>query len=389
MNAVMTGKIKCLEDIAFEVAYREIVFNLLLCPEHVSHKAEQAAESFCHGVPSSSFLALNVTSKSIRKFVRERLEFILVGTMSDTIREKLFQRFNNDLHSRHSEWVSSPDTNTERPDAWVFLDCVLDETFTNLDISTLPPNLFEKGHKLFKTIASRAPFLTTLEINFESTGEISLKMLTALTNCLSSLKHLKDLSLKQLMPSSFPNGDYKQFLIHLGSSCSQLTSLCLSSFDFTCDEEHLLAVILGGRFPTIPDSAKKKLWGTDWSNLHKIQIFKDHLTPICSSLKKLEPTYPTSEKNCYCKGYGYTSRAVSSMAFILRHLPKLRENVYREDSCDCLEYNAIQLLYQIRPENKLQKKSKKIEEMFLAEDLNKTVKWTFNQPFSGILKHFI
>ena len=77
------------------------------------------------------------------------------------------------------------------------------------------------------------------------------------------------------------------------------------------------------------------------------------------------------------------------MAFILRHLPKLRENVYREDSCDCLEYNAIQLLYQIRPENKLQKKSKKIEEMFLAEDLNKTIKWTFNQPFSGILKHFI
>ena len=33
-------KVKRLEDIALEVSYREIVTNLFLCSEHVSHKAE-------------------------------------------------------------------------------------------------------------------------------------------------------------------------------------------------------------------------------------------------------------------------------------------------------------------------------------------------------------
>ena len=382
MNLVMARHLKGLECLAFEVAYQEIIFNLLLCPEHVTYKSK-ATESFCNGVPRSSILSLNLTSKSVRKFVRERLDFILIGSMSESIREKLVEQLNDDLFSIHTDWLGDSPATFERPDAWVFLDCVLDETFTNLDLFSLPPTNVGKSHKLFKTIASRAPFLTTLDMDFESTGELSLKMQTAFTKCLSSLKHLTDLTLKQLKSSSFPNGDCKQFLSDLGSSCPHLTSLSLPSFCF--DEENLLVLILGERAATIPDSAKGKLWGTDWSHLHKLQIAKENLTPICSSLKKLELKFPTSETKCFCKGFGYTSRAVSSMAFVLRHIQQFEENVCDGYVCSCLVHNANQLLYQIRPENKLQAEFKKIEETFQVDDehLNKTVNWTFNQPFSG------
>ena len=114
------------EDIALEVAYREIVTNLLLCPEHVSHKAK-STDSFCHVIPLSSFISLNVTSKSIIKFVRDRIDQKLVGTMSDSTRRKLIETYLQDLHGSHN--IFTVDKNTimlERPDVWVFLDCVLD-----------------------------------------------------------------------------------------------------------------------------------------------------------------------------------------------------------------------------------------------------------------------
>ena len=187
---------KRLEDLAFEVAYQEIISNLLLCPDHVSHKAN-TIESFCHRVSRSSFLSLNlpkVTSKSIREFVRDRLNLFLVGTMSDTIRQRLIEKFFQEIgiiHDRYGDYEFS-----ERPDAWVFLDCVLDETFKALHISSLPSNNFGEGHKLFKTIASRAPSITSLEINFHYTGEMSLEMQTAFIDCLKSVEHLTDLKLE-------------------------------------------------------------------------------------------------------------------------------------------------------------------------------------------------
>ena len=54
------------------------------------------------------------------------------------------------------------------------------------------------------------------------------------------------------------------------------------------DEDCFLALFLGERAATIPESAKGRLWGTDWSNLHKVQITKEHLTPLCSSLERLD-----------------------------------------------------------------------------------------------------
>ena len=112
--------IKRLEDIALEVAYREIESNLLLCPEHVSHKAEVTA-SLCHVLPSSSFISLNVTSKSIIKFVKDRIDQQkLVGTMSYATCRKLIEIYLEDMERIH---YSKSNISEEKPDVWVFLDC--------------------------------------------------------------------------------------------------------------------------------------------------------------------------------------------------------------------------------------------------------------------------
>lgn len=166
------------------------------------------------------------------------------------------------------------------------------------------------------------------------------------------------------------------------------------------DEDCFLALFLGERATTIPESAKERLWGTDWSNLHKVQIAKEHLTPLCSSLERLDfEDLGDEERNFFNKDgtrrenivRPYTSRAISSTAFILRHLPKLRIiDQELADYQDGLLYKAIRLL---SPGSKLvPEKSEEVEELFqtngelsnTASSSSHDVKWTFNAPFSGI-----
>ena len=98
-------------------------------------------------LPSSSFISLNVTSKSIIKFVKDRIDQKLVGTMSDATRRKLIEIYLEDLERIH---CGISKISEEYPDVWVFFDCLLDETFTDLDLHILPSNLLGKGHKLFE-----------------------------------------------------------------------------------------------------------------------------------------------------------------------------------------------------------------------------------------------
>lgn len=383
-------KVKRLEGMALKLAYREIVTNLLLCPEHVSHKAK-ATDSFCRVIPSSSYISLNITSKGIIKFVKDRIDQKLVGTMSDGTRRKLIDMYQEDLQSSHGGSFSSRKNSVmlERPDVWVFLDCVLDETFTELDLTILPPNLLGRGHKLFKTIACRAPYLKDLEIDFDCTEELSEKMQTAFIDCLSSLKNLTNLTLRNV--ESFLTGAAKtKFLTSLGNSCPHLTHLNLLFLE--CDEEDLLSLFLGERTELIPESTKQKLWGEDWNNLYKIQIPREYLTPICSSLQQLELWYSSENgKPCFCVAEeGFSTKAISCMAFILRHLSNLNKNVINVfDCCECLEFNAIDLLYKLSLTNSIQAELRE-EENFHAtgnlDDCSKFLnfKWTFNSPFSGI-----
>ena len=379
---------KRLENIAFDVAYRDIIYNLLLSPEHVSQKPS-IASSFSYGVSCSSILSLHVTSKSIIEFVRDHLDQKLIGTMSDTIRKRLIIKFFLDLNKRRDESKLTP----EMPDAWAFFDCVLDESITALDLPTCEPN-FGTDPKLFEVIAHRAPHLTYLFIDFECSEQMCFFVQKAFTNCLFSLKHLNKLYLMDFSCHLSP-AEYISFLSHLGNSCPQLTYLYLTSDRF--EEEHILALVLGERAYIIPKSAKKRMWGADWSNMHSIQISKEYLTPICFSLKELDVWYPTEdEKGCDdCGGEKLTSNALSSAAFVLRHLPNLEEVVSVNDFCGCLDYKALKLLHQ--PMALCQSRSglwrrecREYEEAYqftgdLYNPLSSShdLKLTFNSSFSG------
>ena len=83
----MNGSVKAnfvprLEHLAFEKSFKEIVSNLILCPEH-----RPEGKRF-DWASSSSFLSTNplCSSQNMINFVKGHLDQILIGTMNDEIR---------------------------------------------------------------------------------------------------------------------------------------------------------------------------------------------------------------------------------------------------------------------------------------------------------------
>jgi len=219
---------------------------------------------FSFGVSCSSLISLNCfTSTSIIKFVKDRLEEKLIGgtTMSDSIRTKLIQKFV--LHSHQSK--------LELPDAWAFLNCVLDESCTTLEIPNQHQPHLGTDAKVFEAVSLQSPLLTSLTVNFQITGKgTSLVVQSALEKCLISLQHLTSLSLNiGTNSSAISNHSYISLLSHLGNCCPQLADLFLlrELEEEEEEEEHILALFLGQRASLIPSAAKQKMWGNDWSNM--------------------------------------------------------------------------------------------------------------------------
>ena len=109
-------RVKRLEDMAFGVSYREILANLAICPDH---RPENSRNLFSY----SSLLSTNhfFTSTNVMQYVRNKLSMNLVGTYSDEVRRKFLKEFNNYL------------SDDEKIEPWVFYDCVLEESFSELE----------------------------------------------------------------------------------------------------------------------------------------------------------------------------------------------------------------------------------------------------------------
>ena len=71
-----------LEELAFQVSYKEVIGNLILCPENRPESKRLDWATF------SSFLTTipTLTFSNIRDLVRGRLDQHLVGIVSDTVR---------------------------------------------------------------------------------------------------------------------------------------------------------------------------------------------------------------------------------------------------------------------------------------------------------------
>jgi len=71
-----------LEDLAFEMSYKEIMSNLILCYEHRPEGKRFQWLPFSSIVSTSEILS----SENVRRLVRNRLNQHLVGTLGEKVR---------------------------------------------------------------------------------------------------------------------------------------------------------------------------------------------------------------------------------------------------------------------------------------------------------------
>ena len=81
-GGVMFKKVPTLLDLAFDVSFKELLSNLVLCNDHRPEDKQLVWARY------SSFLSTMpyLNGQAMRYLVRSRLDQYLVGMMSDTIR---------------------------------------------------------------------------------------------------------------------------------------------------------------------------------------------------------------------------------------------------------------------------------------------------------------
>lgn len=85
---VVFRSVPLLEDLAVEVAFMEIIRNLVLCRDHLPENPSENSYKANDWVSSSSFLSTHpfMSSENVLKFVKRRLNEYLVGIMGIKIR---------------------------------------------------------------------------------------------------------------------------------------------------------------------------------------------------------------------------------------------------------------------------------------------------------------
>lgn len=341
-----TFSVTRLEDIAFTACFREILSNLLLCPDHRPDERRNM-NSY------SSLVSLNpfLTSSNVRNFVRNRLNQHLIGIMNDDIRKKLVCEFNRNFYD-----------SDHKSDIWVFLDCVLDASFVELDTHIVFPKT-EPNEKVIQIIGYRSPNIETLKLNFEMVmKKTPLEKLKPIVISLNVLTNLTSLSLYCL------NKHHRAILNYVGHSCPKLEHFCVTGFRIV--KKDLLALILGDTLDLFPG---KDVILEEESDIHKFQILPQYLAPLCSSLQHLQ-LEDLEEKKKLRKSCEYSGLSYSAVAFAIRHMTIL----HRIDHSSSSVSSAVKLLNQ---------NSKEIYEE--TDDINRSLRlphsMTTNKPFSGIV----
>jgi hypothetical protein len=306
-----------LEEIAFTACYREILSNLLLCPEH-RPEDRRGMNSY------SSLISLNpfFTSSNIRGFVRSRLNHHLIGIMNDDIRKKFICEFNRNFYDAD-----------QKSDIWVFLDCVLDNSFTELETHVVFPKT-EPNEKFVHSICNRSPSVEVLKMNFEMVSKSTpMAKLSPIISSLSSLVNLNSLSLNLL------HKHHRELLNCIGISCPRLQHFCITGFRIL--KKDILALMLGEKLKQFPE---KEMVEEEKNVI--IEILTEYLSPFCFTLQHLQ-LEDLEEKKKFRKGSEFSGLYPASVALLLRHMPNLR----RIDHSGSSVSSAIKLLHQIPSAN--------------------------------------
>lgn len=210
-------------------------------------------------------------------------------------------------------------------DVCVFLDCVLDDHFEELEIDAVLPYL-DPDPKLIATIADRSTYLEKIKLDFSLMNEklsspwVTDEKLTRFILELGSLEHLTSLSLHRLS-----GGVHKTIYQSVAKSCPLLSHLSIDS-DSCIKKVDVLSLIL---IEEMLDQMFKGNYSeeTKWSvdgTLKHLRVPSEYITSLCSNLQYL-----------YLGSWSYfydTGRLDSTFAFALRHLPKLQNLDVRDSS---------------------------------------------------------
>ena len=227
------------------------------------------------------------------------------------------------IHQENPHWDKSTSKQEESellPDIFLFFDCILNDSLQHLEVRRChSTSVTEEGRlyfvQLMKTIAHRCPSLQSLYFDFSH----STHSWNPDAHCARSLSGFTNLTNLELEWCSQNNFNCTDFFIFLGSSCPKLEKLKLhnrnpNQLSFGLDQQ--LAFILGEAFHLFPYDVMQDLRkGT--LELHRLQFNRENVTPICASLQSLQ---------VWSSGDGFDrSHQVSSIAFLLRHIPGLKK----------------------------------------------------------------
>jgi len=264
------SKVQSLEDIALKTCYNEIVSSLRL----VNLKSWMSQSCLYSSFPQ-------FTAKQIVDITRERIAQELTATnLNDQVRQKLVKHLTKHIFSTDKDTTCG---SCQLPDLFLFLDAVLDESFTDLDLR-VPVKVAVKDEALdlILLVAKHSPFLSSLNFNFGK--PIAAEMGRSFAQSFLELKHLTSLTITDLTDDEY----CIPFLESLGTCCPQLSRLCIKSKFLFESKDHILALVLGGKAKLLPKVATLMSRGLKTEKFMKRAHFHpDLLTPFCISLKEL------------------------------------------------------------------------------------------------------
>ena len=268
MSGTQQFKVDSLEEIALKKCYHDIISTLQMG----NLKALMLESSLYSLFPQ-------LTDQQIVEFVRQRLcKALTKTTLNDQVRKKLVKQLAN-----HIETSTDSCSSCQIPNIFLFLDSVLDESFTKLEVK-VPEKVAVKDENLdlIEIIAKRSPFLSFLAFNFGK--PITEDMGKAFAKSFHGLKNLTGLTITDLTDDEY----CIPFLENLGTSCPNLTHLTIKSKFLFESKDHILALVLGAKAKLLPKVSNLLSRGLRTEKFMKRAHFhSDLLTPFCNSLKHL------------------------------------------------------------------------------------------------------
>jgi len=217
-------KVATLEDMAVTACYQDITSSLQLAKQ----------------ISSSSLITLypDMSLSNVVQLFLEKFSFTYGPILKDQIKKKLVDEF-----LKHSK---SETCSCTKPDATLFLDCVLDESITEPEIHVSEADPVDEKN-LIDVMANRSLKLSTLKISFSKKILLTEGMMKSLAKSFVGLQFLTQLNIRDI-----PEDGCLTLFQDLGPAvCPKLTDLSIES-EYLFEDIHVLTLVFGDKAKLFP-----------------------------------------------------------------------------------------------------------------------------------------